>query len=127
MTETDGSTFVSTITPWLSVRSGKRAVEFYKSAFQAKEVYHMEDPSGAIVSRIVVGGAEFWVSDDIGAENCNSVRMILTVQSPDLVFQQALTAGASEVYPVQDAHGWRVGRLADPFGFHWEIGCPYEE
>ncbi|WP_268874671.1 hypothetical protein [Neobacillus drentensis] len=41
MTETDGSTFVSTITPWLSVRNGKRAVEFYKSAFQAKEVYHM--------------------------------------------------------------------------------------
>lgn len=127
MKETDISSFVCTIAPWLSVHNGARAVDFYKSAFQAKEVYHIEDPNGAIVSRLAVGGAEFWVSEDTWAENCNSVRMILTVQSPDLVFQQALTAGASEVFPMQDAHGWRVGRLVDPFGFHWEIGCQYKE
>lgn len=122
----DGATFESTIAPWLSVPDGARAVDFYKSAFQATEVYHIEDPSGAIVSRLAVGPAEFWVSDDPDAKNGNSIRMILTVEDPDSVFKQALTAGASEIFPVSDSHGWRLGRLVDPFGFHWEIGRPYE-
>lgn len=126
MSETNGTPFSCTIAPWLSVRDGARAVEFYKTAFQASEVYHIEDPGGAIVSRISVGGAEFWVSDNPDAGNCNSVRMILTVENPDLVFGQAVAAGASEIFPVHDADGWRSGRVVDPFGFHWEIGRPYE-
>ncbi|MFD1676565.1 VOC family protein [Alicyclobacillus fodiniaquatilis] len=126
MSTADGNVSAYTIAPWLSVRDGKRAVEFYQTAFQAQEVYHIEDPEGAIVSRLSVHGAEFWVSDDPGAENGNSVRMILQVENPDEVFAQALNAGASEVYPMADAHGWRVGRLADPFGFHWEIARSYE-
>jgi PhnB protein len=50
--------------------------------------------------------------------------MILTVADPDTVFAQALVAGASEVFPVGEEHNWRLGRLADPFGLHWEIGHP---
>jgi PhnB protein len=50
--------------------------------------------------------------------------MILTVPDPDAVFAQAIAAGATEVNPVADAHGWHVGRLADPFGHHWEVGRP---
>ena len=49
--------------------------------------------------------------------------MILTVADPDVVFARALAAGAIEVYPVGEGHGWRVGCVADPFGHHWEIGC----
>jgi PhnB protein len=48
--------------------------------------------------------------------------MILTVGDPDTVFARALAAGASQVFPVGDSHGWRLGRLVDPFGLHWEIG-----
>ena len=51
-----------------------------------------------------------------------SVRMILTVGDRDTVFARALAAGASQVFPVGDSHGWRLGRLVDPFGLHWEIG-----
>lgn len=119
--------FISTIAPWLSVQDGAQAIEFYKSAFRAIEMYHIEDPDGAIVSRLSVDGAEFWLSDDPDAEVGNSIRMILTVKDPDLVFQQALTAGATEVFPVSDSYGWRVGRVVDPFGFHWEIGRPFQE
>ena len=119
--------FVSTIAPWLSVSDGAQAIDYYKSAFRAHEVYHIEDPDGAIVSRLSVDGAEFWLSDDPDAEAGNSIRMILTVADPDSVFQQALTAGATEISPVSDSYGWRVGRLVDPFGFHWEIGRPLEE
>lgn len=83
-----------------------------------------------VVARLSVDGAEFWVSEE-STEHGNfspesaggvCVRMILAVADPDSVFAQALRAGASQVYPVSEGHGWRVGRLADPFGHHWEIG-----
>jgi len=79
-----------------------------------------------------VEGAEFWLSDE-SPEHGNfspeslgggSVRMILTVADPDAVFARAVAAGASQVSPVADEHGWRAGRVADPFGHHWEIGRP---
>jgi PhnB protein len=111
------------------------AVEFYKSAFGAIEVYRLEDPSGAVVSRLSVEGAQFWLSDE-SPEHGNfspetlgggSVRMILTVADPDALFERALAAGASEVFPVEEEHGWRLGRLIDPFGHPWEIGYPLAE
>ena len=48
----------------LSVRNGARAVEFYKAAFGAIEVFRVEAPDGAVVSRLSVDGAEFWLSDE---------------------------------------------------------------
>lgn len=50
--------------------------------------------------------------------------MILTVEEPEAVFQQGLAAGATEIAPIADDHGWRIGRLADPFGHQWEVGKP---
>jgi PhnB protein len=50
------------------------------------------------------------------------VRMILTVDDPDSVFADAVAAGATEVSGVHEGHGWRIGRIADPSGHHWEIG-----
>jgi len=49
------------------------------------------------------------------------------VADPDAVFRQARSAGATEVFPVGEEHGWRLGRVVDPFGHHWEIGRPLEE
>jgi PhnB protein len=122
------------IAPMLSVRNGARAVEFYKAAFGASEVYRVEDPGGAVVSRLAVDGAEFWVSDE-SPEHANfspqslgggTVRMILTVPDPDAVFVRSLAAGARSVVAVEEAYGWRLGRVVDPFGHHWEIGRPLE-
>jgi PhnB protein len=147
MTANLGSEFRTTIAPWLSVRGGARAVEFYKAAFGAEQVYRIEDPDGNVVARLSVQGAEFWLSDESpqrqgpdagdpddespergnaapGLSTGNTVRMVLTVADPDAMFQQAVAAGAEVVYPVSEGHGWRVGRIADPFGHHWEIGCP---
>jgi PhnB protein len=119
-----------TIVPWLTVRDGDQALRFYHEAFGATMVYRLEDPAAGVVARLSVEGAEFWLSDGQPEEPApeslggGSVRMILTVGDPDTVFARALAAGASEVYPVGDAHGWRLGRLVDPFGLHWEIGRP---
>ena len=55
---------VVSVAPMLSVRNGGRAVEFYKSAFGATEVYRVEDPGGSVVSRLSIDGAEFWLADE---------------------------------------------------------------
>ncbi len=123
------------IAPMLSVRNGARAVEFYKSAFGAAEVFRIEDPSGAVVSRLSVEGAEFWVSDESPAHgnfspeslNGSTTRMILTVPDPDTMVAQAIAAGAREIVAVEEQYGWRLGRVVDPFGHHWEIGHPLPE
>ena len=120
----------TSLAPWLSVRGSARAVEFYKSAFGAVEAYRMEDPSGSVVARLSIEGAEFWVGDE-SPEHGNfsretthgaTTRLILTVADPDAVFARAVSAGAKEVYPVGEEYGWRIGRVVDPFGHHWEIG-----
>jgi len=124
----------TSIAPWLSVPNCLRALEFYVSAFDAVEIYRLESPGGGMVARLSVNGAEFWLSSE-SEDNSdsapitlggNSVRMILTVQNPDELFEQALKAGAEEVFPVGEGHGWRLGRLVDPFGLHWEIGHPLD-
>jgi len=126
---------MTSIAPWLSVRNSARAVDFYKSAFGATEVFRLEGPDGSVVARLSIDGAEFWLSDE-SPEHGNfspeslgggTVRIILTVADPDAVFRQARSAGATEVHPVAEEHGWRVGRVVDPFGHHWEIGRQVEE
>ena len=127
-----GTSVVCSVAPMLSVRNGAQAVEFYKSAFGATEVFRIEAPDGAVVARLSVDGAEFWLSDE-SPEHGNfspeslgggTVRMILTVPDPDAVFATAIAAGAQEVVPVKEDYGWRLGRVVDPFGHHWEIGHP---
>jgi PhnB protein len=117
----------TSIQPWLSIRNSAKAGTFYKEAFNAVETYRMESPDGGLVLRLSVDGAEFWVSGQSEAEGkegpgADSIKIILTVENPDRIFQQALNAGAKEIFPVNEAYGWRLGRVVDPFGFHWEIG-----
>ncbi len=127
-----GGPYHTSIAPWLSVREAARAVEFYKSAFGAIEVYRVDASDGAVVSRLSIDGAEFLVSDESPEHgdfspatiHGGTVRMILTVADPESFFRSARAAGAAEVSPVSEGHGWRVGRVVDPYGHHWEIGHP---
>jgi PhnB protein len=116
----------TSIAPWLSITNSKKALAFYQAAFGAVEMYRMDVPDG-IISRLSVEGAEFWVAEESagsGALGGGSIRMILTVKDPDALYQQAIRAGATSVYPVSENHGWRIGRIHDPYGLHWEIGKP---
>src|SRR5690242_18522825 len=124
---TASSSIACTIAPMLSVRRGTQAVDFYKAAFGAVEVFRIESPDGAVVARLSVEDAEFWVADEspdhhnFSPESLGggSVRMVLTIADPDAMAARAVKAGATEVVPVQDAYGWRLGRVVDPFGHHW--------
>ena len=104
-------------------------MDFYKAAFDAKELYRV--PGGG-VAQLSVSGAEFWVAEE-SPDHLNfspeslggcSVRMLLIVNDPAAVCAQAIRAGATQVVPVNDAHCWRLGRIVDLFGHHWEIGHP---
>jgi PhnB protein len=125
----------TSIAPMLSVRRGAKAIEFYKSAFGASELFRLDSEDGAIVARLSAQGAEFWVADE-SPEHKNfspeslgggSVRMVMIVEDPDAAFDRAVTAGATVVHPVSNQYGWRLGRIADPFGHHWEIGKPLSQ
>ena len=107
--------------------------EAYKARFSGPLTTHPEIPNTCSFScKVYRDGAEFWISAEssgkdeastqpLGGDN---IRIILTVADPDRLFDQALKAGATQVFPVGEEHGWRLGRLTDPFGLHWEIGHP---
>ncbi|MGA7857904.1 MAG: VOC family protein [Terracidiphilus sp.] len=123
----------TTIAPMLSVRNGAKAVEFYKSAFAATELFRIDADDGAVVAQLSVGASDFWLADE-SPEHMNfspdslgggTVRMVMVVENPDAAFDRAVAAGAKVISPVADQpYGWRIGRIEDPFGHHWEIGKP---
>jgi len=122
------------VVPQLSVRRGREAVAFYQAAFGATEVYRVggTDAEPAVVSQLTVGDGTFWVADESpGHANFSpetlgggTVRLLLEVDDPDAAIARAVAAGATLVYPAADAHGWRLGRIVDPYGHHWEVGTP---
>ena len=121
----------TSIAPMLSVRNGVKALEFYKAAFGAEELFKIEN-GGSVVALLAVEGAEFWLADE-SPEHLNfspetlgggTVRMVMIVSDPDAAFARAVKAGAKVVVPVKNDYGWRLGRLVDPYGHHWEIGRP---
>jgi PhnB protein len=128
---TSSSGFRTSVTATLSVRDWPRAMDFYKAAFGATELFRVE---GGGVGQLSVDGAEFWVAEE-SPEHLNfspetiggcSVRMLLIVEDPRRMFDRAVAAGAKQVAPVRDEYGWRLGRVVDPFGHHWEIGRPLD-
>lgn len=116
------------ISPWLSVADASAAVAFYKAGLGAVELDRVEAAPGTImIAELALGEATFWVAEDAGASPTalggkSPVRMILAVDDPDALFARAVAAGAAVVAAVHEAHGWRVGRVCDPAGHHWEIG-----
>lgn len=126
----------TTVAPLLAVRKGKRAIEFYKAAFGAIELFRTVSEDGAVAARMSIGESDFWLADEAPANQNfspaslggSTVRMVLVVEDPDAVYAQAVAAGARGLFPVVDQpYGWRIGRLVDPFGHHWEIGKPLAE
>ena len=122
------------IAPMLSVRRGAEAVEFYQAAFGAEVLFRIDAPDGAVVAHLSASGGEFWVADESpehgnyspeSVDGRSTARMVVVVPDPDSMFARAVSAGATVVMPVEDQrYGWRVGRVRDPFGHHWEIGKP---
>jgi PhnB protein len=122
---------MTSIQPELWVDRAGAAVAFYRAAFGATVMHRVGDGDD-IVAQLSVGGAAFWVATASSsmkrfsphAVDGATSRTLLVVDDPDQVVQQALAAGAAETSPVGEEHGWRLGRIVDPFGHEWEIGRP---
>jgi PhnB protein len=123
-----------TVTAQLAVRRGREAIAFYEAALGAVEVYRVggTDRHEPVVAQLAVGDTTFWVADE-SPENGNfspetlgggTVKLLLTTDDPEGAVERAVAAGATLVRPVADEHGWRLGRVVDPYGHHWEIGVP---
>ena len=119
------------IQPQLWIDRAGQAVAFYAAAYGAT-VLHLVGDGDDIVAQLAVGDAAFWVSgagSELGRFSPTEIggatgRLLLVVDDPDAVLAQAVAAGAINLSPVADEHGWRLGRVVDPFGHEWEIGRP---
>jgi PhnB protein len=124
---------MTSIQPELWADRAGQAVAFYTEAFGAR-VLHQVGEGDDIVAQLAVGEAAFWVAaaaPDVGRHSPRAIggatgRVLLVTDDPDAVVRRAVGAGAAEKSPVGDEHGWRVGRVVDPFGHEWEIGTPVQ-
>lgn len=130
----------TTIAPMLAVRGGAKAIEFYKSAFCAEELWRIVSDDDNVVAGLSIEGASFFLADESpshGQQNPNSigattVRIELFVQDPKAVAARAIAAGATEVNPVVEYQYRTIGTrpimkmlqgaIRDPFGHIWLIG-----
>lgn len=124
------------ITPLLNVRRGAEAIDFYTRAFGATTLNRIDAEDGSVVAQLAIDSARFWLADESPANQNfspeslggSTFRIALVVDDPHAVFVRAVAAGATSICPVRDEeYGWRIGRVADPFGHHWEIGKPLAE
>jgi PhnB protein len=126
MTDND----ITTVKPFLTVNNGKKAVEFYISAFGAIETQRFEMPDQKLSSIIEIENATFYVGDEEphngnlspDLKSNSPVRIILQTKNADELFEKALKFGAAEICPMTTESDWRIGKLKDPFGHIWEIG-----
>jgi PhnB protein len=125
------------VTPYLIVKGGANAIEFYKKAFGATEIMRFEGPGGALGhAEIRIGNAPVMLADeypDMGFRSPQTlggagVSLMVYVEQVDAVFQRAIAAGAKELRAVQNQfYGDRSGTLQDPFGHVWTISTHVED
>ena len=126
-----------TVTPYLVFDDAASAIEFYKTAFGAKERMRMEAPGGKIGhAEIEIGDSMVMLSDSFPQSTTKSpselggttAGVFLYVEDVDAVAQQAVDAGATVTMEIADQFwGDRFGSLTDPFGHSWSIATHVED
>jgi PhnB protein len=119
------------VQPEIWVERPATAVDFYERAYGARVLHRVGDGED-IVAQLAVGHGAFWVGSAAGgmgrfspgAIGGGTCRILVTVDDPDAFVERAVHAGATETSPIAVEHGWRLGRIVDPFGHEWEIGRP---
>ena len=125
------------VTPYLIIKNAADAIEFYKKAFGATELFRIDQPDGKIGhAEIKIGDSPIMLSDEFpemgyrGPQSLGGspVSIMLYVEDVDAIVNRATTAGAKLDRPVEDKfYGDRAGSLTDPFGHIWHIGTHKED
>ncbi len=126
-----------TITPYLIINGAADAIEFYKKAFGATELFRMGGPGGRVMhAEMKIGDSPFMLADEFPEMGYRSpkslggtpVSLMLYVEDVDALAAQATAAGAKVMRPVQDQfYGDRSGTFVDPFGHVWTISTHKED
>lgn len=126
-----------TVTPYLIIEGAAEAIEFYKQAFGAKELFRFPAPEGKIGhAELKIGDSPIMLADaypDMGYNGPKSlggspVSLMIYVENVDTIFNQAVQAGATVKEAVSDKfYGDRLGSLIDPFGHVWHISTHKED
>jgi PhnB protein len=127
-----------TVTPYLIIKGAAEAIEFYKKAFGASEIFRQADVGGKVRhAEIKVGDSPVMITDEFAefeawrgpqARGGSPVHMYLYVEDCDSLFQRAIAAGAKELLPMKDQfYGDRSGGVTDPFGHVWYIATHKED
>ena len=125
------------VTPYLSISGAADALEFYKQAFSATEIFRLDAPNGEIGhADIMIGDSHVMLADQCEESpipspqslSGSSVGLHIYVEDVDALFAQAINAGAKQVKPVADQfYGDRMGTLEDPFGHIWFLATHKED
>lgn len=125
------------VTPYLIVKGGARAIEFYKAAFGATELMRMMQPDGRVGhAEVRIGDSPVMLADEFPEMGQRSpqtiggtpVSLMIYVPDVDAVVARAVAAGAQLTRPVADQfYGDRTGGVTDPFGHAWFIATHKED
>ncbi|MDZ4685166.1 MAG: VOC family protein [Planctomycetaceae bacterium] len=126
-----------TLTPYLIVRGGKAALEFYKKAFGATEVLRLDMPDGNIAhAEMKIGDSIFMMGEENEQYQCHSplklggtpLGLMVYVKDADAAYNQAIAAGATVLRPIKNQfYGDRSGTVTDPFGHQWTVATHVED
>lgn len=122
----------NTVTPALTFKDARKALNFYKEAFGARERYAMPGPDGKGImhAEMMVGNSVIMLGEEHPEQQAKSaetaggspVGFYLYVEDVDAAFQRAVACGATPQMPVQEMFwGDRMGSVQDPFGYHWML------
>lgn len=125
-----------TVTPYMVIKDAPKAIEFYKEAFGAREIFRWADEDGSIRhAEVMVGDSPVMItgeSPEYGMAGPQPsvippVNIFLYVEDADATFEKAIAAGATELVPMEDSEdGDRRGGITDPFGHVWHIATHIE-
>ena len=125
------------LTPYLTVKDGNRAMKFYKEALGAKEIVRMPGPGGGIMhADMLIGDSHIMMSEEFPERGAVSPKtlggvsgsLVLYLDNVDEAFAKAVAAGGKVIQPVQDQfYGDRSGTFEDPEGHKWTIGTHVED
>ena len=124
------------VTPYLIIKGAAQALEFYKTAFGATELFRMEHEGKIGHAEIKIGDSPIMLADEHPEQGHQSpatlggspVGIMIYVDDVDKIYTQALAAGGKEVKPLQDQfYGDRSGTLTDPFGHVWTVATHKED
>jgi PhnB protein len=123
--------------PYITVDGARDAIEFYKTAFDAREVYRLDGPGGKVGhAELLIGERPLMISDEYPdmdvhgpkALGGSPIALHLYVEDVDAVIERAVAAGGVTIRPVEDQfYGDRAGKLRDPFGHMWWVATRKEE